>query len=145
MNFKCVFVQDEIGGRCHVSTSISSLLMIVFGVVTLIFGEFTPIIVWLFGTSFLPGTCITQGQLDNRRRRRMDDLDRKHLPITPRVTPTIEQVNQLHRRTIIHECRYYPLIPLLKQSSRCIFEMGTNILFPYDVPARDAYSKSQLS
>jgi hypothetical protein len=79
---------------------------LVFGVVALIFGEFTPIIVWFFGTSFLPGTCITPSQLDKRRRKRMDDLDRKGLPITPRVTPTIEQVNQLPRVTIIHECRY---------------------------------------
>lgn len=77
----------------------------VFGVVALIAGEFTPVIVWLFGTAFLPGTCITTEQLDKRRRKRVDDLDRKRLPITPRVTPTVQQVNQLPRRTIIHECR----------------------------------------
>ena len=78
----------------------------VFGLVALICGEFTPIVVWLFGPSFLPGTCITASQLDKRRRKRMDDLDRKRLPVTPRVTPTIDQVNELPRRTIIHECRY---------------------------------------
>jgi hypothetical protein len=92
------------------------LLITVFGVVALIFGEFTPVVVWLFGTSFLPGTCITTAQLDNRRRKRMDNLDRKSLPITPRVTPTIEQVKQLPRRTIIHECRCYPFhIKLTKE------------------------------
>jgi hypothetical protein len=82
------------------------LMGIVFGIVALIFGEFTPLVVWIFGTSFLPGTCLTSNQLDKRRRKRMDDLDRKNLPVIPRVTPTLEQVNQLPRRTIIHECRY---------------------------------------
>jgi hypothetical protein len=79
--------------------------MIVFALVATIFAELTPLIVYIFGTGFLPGTCITTAQFDKRRRRRMDDLDRKRLPITPRVTPTIEQVNQLPRTTIIHECR----------------------------------------
>ena len=72
----------------------------------MIFGEFTPLIVYLFGSSFLPLTVITPGQLDKRRRKRIDDLDRKRLPIVPRVTPTVEQVKQLQKRTIIHECRY---------------------------------------
>lgn len=114
MSFNYVYAQNEIGGRCHVQPHnprppiVLGVCadVVVFGVVALIFGEFTPIIVWIFGTSFLPGTCITSTQLDKRRRKRMDDLDRKRLPITPRVTPTIEQVNQLPRTAIIHECRY---------------------------------------
>jgi hypothetical protein len=88
------------------TTLIKNPLIIVFGVVALVFGEFTPLIVYLFGPSFLPGTCITSAQLDKRRRKRMDDLDRKRLPITPRVTPTIQQVAEFPRRILIHECRY---------------------------------------
>jgi hypothetical protein len=82
------------------------LVNVVFVIALLIFGEFTPIIIWLFGSSFFPGTCIPPNQLDKRRRKRMDDLERKRLPVTPRVTPTVEQVKELPRKTVIHECRY---------------------------------------
>jgi hypothetical protein len=86
---------------------IMTLLIEVFGVVALVFGEFTPIIIWLLGTWFLPGTVITGRQLDRRRRLRMDVLDRKKLPVIPRVTPTVEQVKKLDRRTVMYECLYY--------------------------------------
>ena len=122
------------------------VLTIVFGVVALIFGEFTPIIVWIFGTSFLPGTCITQAQLDNRRRRRMDDLDRKRLPITPRVTPTIEQVNQLPRRTIMHECRYLPAVCLANAVSSVYFQDGPQYtVSPRCFCARCSFEESIIS
>ena len=115
VSFKCLYAQNEIYEKCHVPLFLSPspafdwkswLWGIVFAVIIGICGEFTPLIIALFGSSFLPGTCITPQQLDNRRRRRMDDLDRKKLPVTPRVTPTVEQVKQLPRRTLIHECRY---------------------------------------
>lgn len=83
-----------------------------FGATFLIAPEIVPVVVYFFGTSFLPATCVTPMFLDNRRRRRMDDLDRKNLPVTPRVTPTIEQVKELPRRTLIHECRYDSLSEL---------------------------------
>ena len=78
---------------------------LVFLVFLAIFGELTPIAMWFGGKVLIPGTNLTPLQLENRRRRRADDLDRKNLPVTPRVMPTIEQVNQLDRRTLIHECR----------------------------------------
>ena len=81
--------------------------MKVFASVALVFGEFTPIIIWLLGTWFLPETVITGRQLDKRRRLRMDILDRKKLPVIPRVTPTVAQVKQLDRRTVMYECLYF--------------------------------------
>jgi hypothetical protein len=70
-----------------------------------IFGELTPIVLFFGGKVVIPGTNLTPLQLENRRRRRADDLDRKNLPVTPRVMPTLNQVAQLDRRTTIHECR----------------------------------------
>ena len=130
---------------CNYPVSLGRLYWLqVFGLVILIAGEFTPIIAWLIGTKFLPGTVITSTQLDRRRRKRMDDLDRKRLPVTPRVTPTIQQVKLLPRRTIIHECRYI-LCPLstvprplsvlrrpLPPLPRSLFVYSSDLLFSVD-------------
>jgi hypothetical protein len=77
----------------------------VFVLILAIFGEFTPIVLFFGGKGIIPGTNLSPLQLENRRRRRADDLDRKNLPVTPRVMPTLNQVAQLDRRTMIHECR----------------------------------------
>ena len=76
----------------------------------------------------------------------MDDLDRKHLPITPRVTPTIEQVNQLPRRTVIHECRYLPAVCPANTVSLVYFQDGHQYtIFPTMFLREMLDSKSQLS
>ena len=109
----------------------------------MIFGEFTPLIVYLFGSSFLPLTVITPGQLDKRRRKRIDDLDRKRLPIVPRVTPTVEQVKQLQKRTIIHECRYSQRLSLLIQDCLVSFQDGCQyISFRPFTCGKSLYDKS---
>jgi len=119
------------------------LMWIVFLVVLVIFGEFTPLIVYLFGSSFLPLTVITPGQLDKRRRKRIDDLDRKRLPIVPRVTPTVEQVKQLQKRTIIHECRYCQRLSLLIQDCLVCFQDGCQyISFRPFTCGKSLYDKS---
>src|SRR5271163_1811552 len=107
----------------------SGLTRIVSLLVLLIFGEFTPLIVYLFGTSFLPLTMITPGQLDKRRRKRIDDLDRKRLPIVPRVTPTIEQVKQLKKRTLVHECRYSQISSFLIQDCSVFSQDGCQYIY----------------